>query len=266
MARRLFVTGEGESLTYCIAETREEAHVALNGYARIPDSDDIRIIWSMARLDQMSFAEIQDRFGVCRQTVDYWFRKAGGDLKRRSDFLAQKREERVKELLHDRTKKRSVTSIAKNAGTSTTVVKEMADKLGVALKPARRRLTDDELVEMARGKTWPEFAEAVGLRLATLRTYVYSRPGLSERIREVRVKRTSGTAAHGKVEPKKLQMLHNKGMSAYAIALEFGVEQMVIRYWLRKLAQKETANAPTRKRRAADNAVGSSDGGAERHE
>ena len=258
MARRLYVSGSGKDLVFCTAESAEDAKLTLGPDYRAPNPDDLRVVWQLGKLDQLSCAEIYERLGVRRQTVDYWFRKAGGDLPRRSDRLEQEREERIREFLFDK-KRRSATAIARLVGAAPSTVNAVAKRCRVKLATRTRRPSDEELVRLATGKTWPEFAAAVGLRLSTLRSYIYARPDLSERIKEVRKSRPSGRESHGKVDPKKLAKLANKGLSAYAISLQMGVEQMVIRYWLRKLAQKGSNEATSNGCPPGD-VVGSSNG------
>lgn len=260
MARRLYVAGSGKDLIYCTAETNEEAQLALGPGYRFPDPDDIRRVWELGKLDQMSSAEVYERLGVRRQTVDYWFRKAGGNLPRRRERLVQEREERIRELFMDRKRRRTATEIARLAGAAISTVRVLAKKFNVKLSTGHKRPSDDELVRLATGKTWPELAAATGLRLSSLRSYIYARPELSARIAAVRKARPSGRESHGKVDPKKLAKLANKGLSAYAISLQLGVEQMVIRYWMRKLAQKGDDASASHRGPIAD-VMGSSDGG-----
>ncbi len=259
MARRLYVAGSGKDLVFCTAANAEEAQLALGTGFRAPDPDDIRVVWELGKFDRLSSAEVYERLGVRRQTVDYWFRKAGGNLPRRRERLEQEREERIRELLQDRKRRRSATEIARLANTTASRVREMAKALRVKLNTNHKRPSDDELVRLAEGRTWPELAAAAGLRLSSLRSYVYARPELSARIAAVRKNRPSGRESHGKVDPKKLAKLANKGLSAYAISLQLGVEQMVIRYWMRKLAQKGPDEA-TSNGRTLGNVVGGSDG------
>ena len=261
--RRLYVAGSGEQLTYCTALTFDEAKATLGAECRRPDPDDIRTFWKVAKLESMSFAEVWERFGVSRQTVDGWWRKAGGKgLPRRRERIDQDRAARVRAALV-KSKGIAASTIAQQAGASLKEVREMAEKLGIVLPSWHRRPSDDEMVEIARGKTWPEFAAAVGLRVSTLRAYVYKRPELSARLREVRLSRRGRNGNSTRVDPKKIKRLHKKGLSAYAISLQLGVEQMSVRYWIQKLALGGTHDSATCDGRPTGDAVGRSDGGAE---
>lgn len=263
MAKRLYVAGHGQDLVFCVAADMEEGKLTLGPTCRLPDPDDIRVVWELGKFGQLSSAELLTRYGVRRQTVDYWYHKAGGDLLRRRTFLDTVRLDRVKELVLDKRKKRSATQIARCTNTSTTTVREIAKRYRVKLPSTLKRPSDDKLVELANGRTWPELAEAAGMRLASLRSYVYSNPELAARIREVRKAQPCGPQSHGKVNRKKLVHLANKGLSAYAISVQLGVEHMVVRYWMRKLAHRIThATTEADHGRAPEPALGSGDGGA----
>lgn len=274
MARRLYVAYQGDDLTYCTAESIAEAREILGIMARTPDPDDLRIVWKLAKLDTLSSAKVRELFGVSRQTVDNWWRKAGGktskgELRRRSERVNMEREARIRQVLHKlkRANQRIVaTDVAKMANTSLDMVRHVADKMQLELSSWHRRPSDAELIELAKGKTWPELAAATGLRLSTLRSYIYARPELSKAIREVRAARTCGPKSHGKIDPEKLRRLHSKGLSAYAISVQLGVENMVVRYWIKKLALGGPNEPHASNRRTARHAVGSSDGGIERNE
>lgn len=261
--RRLYVAGHGDQMTYCTAHSFEDAKLTLGDGCRRPDPDDIRQFWKLAKMESLSFAEVKERFGVSRQTVDGWWRKAGGaGLPRRRERIEQDRAARVRTALL-KNKGKAASRIAQIANASVEDVREMAAKLNISLPAWHRRPSDDEMVEIAKGKTWPEFAAAVGLRVSTLRAYVYARPELSARLREVRVSRRTGTAAPTRIDPLKVKRLHKKGLSAYAISLKLGVEQMAVRYWIQKLALGGEHDPKARDRRTAGDAVGSSDGGTE---
>lgn len=261
--RRLYVAGQGETMTYCTAANFEAGKLILGEGCRRPDPDDVRMVWKLAKLESMSFAEVREKFGVSRQTVDGWWRKAGGrGLQRRRERIEQDRATRVRAALLKH-KGKAASRIALIANASVEDVRAMAEKLNIQLPAWHRRPSDEELVEIAKGKTWPEFAAAVGLRVSTLRAYVYSRPELSAKLREVRVSRRTGLKAPVRIDPLKVKRLHKKGLSAYAISLQLGVEQMAVRYWIQKLALGGPNDSKTRNRRTAGPAVGSSDGGTE---
>lgn len=260
-AYRLYVAGAGRFLRYCTATCRTEAIKELGeiGEVRVADPDDLRAVWKLAKLETLPYAEIEARFKVGRQTVLNWRKRAGGDLPRRSDVVAQDRHERIKSALtkHKRT---TIWHLSKLAGVSTSKVREVAEELGVPLRTARKRPSDAELIELAKGRTWPEFAEASGLKLATLRTYIYSRPELSQAIRKVRKDGRPGNCGKKKVSAPKIRALHKKGLTAYAISQRLGVEQMAVRYWFRKLGLGGPNDVKSSNREEVGASVGSSNG------
>lgn len=261
MPRRLYVAGDGDSIAFCIVESTEEAKLALGPNYRLPDPDDIRTVWRLAKLGELTGEEIRQRYGVSRQTVDNWWRKAGGEgLPRRSDHRAQDRVERVKEALVKLPGKR-ITLVARAAGTSINMVREVAEQLGVNVPKWHRRPSDKELIEIAKGKTWMEFADAVGLKLSTLRAYIYARPKLSKAISKVRASATKKIPGK-KIDPQKVMQLHKEGYSAYKIAQVLKVEQMSVRHWIQKLREERSNDQASDERTAAD-AVAGSGGGAE---
>ena len=264
MARRLYVAGEGEALTYCTAPSLEEARVLLGQNCRTPDPDDLRMVWRLAKLDSLAGVELRERFGVSRQTVTNWWRKAGGEgqLSRRSEYKARERVTRIQNQILTMPEK-PVSQVARAVGTTADTVREVASAIGVKLPTWRRRPSDKQLIELARGKTWFEFADAVGLKLATLRTYIYARPKLSRAIRKVRAPLASGGRAHGKIEPEKIVALHNEGHSAYRIAQILRIEQMSVRHWLKRKAQ-EDSHGRADDAAATASSVAGSDGGAVR--
>lgn len=258
--RRLYVAGQGQDMTYCTAPCFEAAKSILGEGCRRPDPDDVRLFWTLAKIDTLSAEAIREQFGVSRQTVDGWWRKAGGaGLPRRREFRQQDRALRIRTALR-KTKSATASGVARAVGASLEEVREIAKSMKVPLRTWHRRPSDDELVEIAKGKTWPELAEAVGLRITTLRAYIYARPELSARIREVRASRRAQPRS---IDPQKVKRLHLKGLSAYAISIKLGVEQMAVRYWIKRLALGGPREAATSDRRKAGPAVVSSNGGAD---
>lgn len=262
MAKRMYVAGSGKDLVYCVVASKQDAEMALGANFRSPDPDDLRVVWKMARLDEMSGAEIQATLGVSRQTVDNWWHKAGGEgvLLRRSEHIQLSRKQQMRELVKSNPHE-SPSKLAKKLNTSVAMVNKVAREVGVKLTPSRRRPTDEELIKLATDKTWQEFADAVGLRLSTLRTYVYARPELSQAIAQVRRRESSGHNAHGKIDVEKVKALRSKGYSAYRIAQELRVEPMSVRHWLKKMAQEESARDKARNARPPPDLMGSCFGG-----
>lgn len=264
MSRRLYVAGEGDSLIYCTAASAEDARLTLGPACRTPDPDDLRVVWRMAKMESLSKDEIREKFGVSRQTVDNWWRRAGGagQLPRRSEFRARDRVARIQKGILSMPEK-GATLVARSLGTTAESVREVASAIGVKLPTWKKRPSDRELVEIAKGKTWLEFADAVGLKLATLRNYIYARPKLSRAIRKVRAPLESGSRAHGKISPEKVIELHSEGHSAYRISQILRVEQMAVRHWLKRLSP-EGSDAHANDQGATASSVAGRHGGAVR--
>ena len=258
MRRRLYVAGAGEDLRYCTALNVEDAARMLGSDCRTANPDDLRTVWRLAKLESLSGREIRERLGVSRQTVDNWWWRAGGEgsLPRRSEFRAKEKIKKIRALVQAHPNQ-SVSTLAVATGVRADVVREVAAEVGVRLPTARKRPSDEELVAIAAGKTWQEFADAVGLQLSTLRTYIYARPKLSKAIRKVRAPQSKGGRAHGKIEPEKIVALHKEGHSAYRIAQIMKVEQMTVRHWLKRKAQEESDDCAHDPRPASDALAGS---------
>jgi len=251
MARRLYVYGVGDSMIYCTASSREEAQAQLGVDVRCPDPDDARNFWRLARVSELTGQEIREQFGVSRQTICNWWKKAGGgDLPRRADHLEQQRLNKLRGVLLS-SPPTSASQVARQVNVSVSMVKQLAGEMGVSLAQWQKRPSDAELIEMAKGRTWLEFADAVGLKLSTLRTYIYARPELSEAIRKVREPARTGVHAHGKLDKEKVLQLRKEGHSVYMIAQILRVEQMSVRHLIRRLAQEAADDSSSHKRKTA---------------
>lgn len=250
MARRLYVSGFNDSMIFCTAVDRTEARRMLGKGVRTPDPDDVRAFWKMMRLDMLPCAEIMQRFGVSRQTIYNWWQKAGGEgLPRRRDQMAQDRLTRVKAEL-SRKRPHSPTWIARRTRVSVETVKKMADEMGVVF-PGKYQIrpSDEELVKLATGRTWYEFADAVGMALSSLRTYIYKNPELAAEIRKVRKPAEARIAGKGKINRGKVIKLLKEGHSAYKIAQLLKVEQMSVRRWIRRFVVEAKADDKARNER-----------------
>lgn len=252
MAMRLYVAGFGDSMIFCTAQNHAEARTKLGKGVRNPDPDDVRAFWTLMRMDMLPSSEIMQRFGVSRQTIYNWWKKAGGEgLPRRREQMVQDRINRVKaELLRERP--HSPTTIAKRTRVSLETVKKMAEEYKVEF-PGKYQIrpSDEELVRLATGRTWYEFADAVGMALASLRAYIYKNPELAAEIRKVRkpVQSSGYTRGKGKIPRVKVIKLLKEGHSAYRIAQILKVEQMSVRRWLRRFVQEAKANDKARDER-----------------
>jgi len=262
MSRRLYVAGSGKGLVFCLADNKEAAQITLGPGYRAPDPDDLRIVWRMAKLDEMSGLQVQQMLGISRQTLSNWWHKAGGEgvLRRRSEHQVDARLQMIRDAIRENSTI-SAAMLARKLGVAVVTIRQVAQELGVQLRRVRKRPTDEELIEMARGRTWRELADASEMTLSALRAYIYANPELSKAIAKVRAPVTTGRTAHGKIDYKKVKELYFKGYSAYRISQELRVEPMSVRHWLKKLAHEEALREKARNERPAPDLMGSSFGG-----
>lgn len=231
--RRLYVAGKGKSMVWTMAHNMAEAAQKLNRECRVPNADDMRLFWTMSGIATMTAKERREKFGISRQAANYWRRKGGNDLPKRSTVDTQQRIDRVKKVFA-RFRRISAGEAAKLAHVTAPVVRQVAAEVGYKLATHRRIPEDSELVALATGRTWREFADAAGVRLATLRNYIYKKPELAEQIRRVRKAQPQGLAGAFKLDLQKVWTLGQRGVTAYAIAEEMKVENMTIRAHLMK--------------------------------
>jgi hypothetical protein len=171
--------------------------------------------------------------GISRQALSQWRIKAGVDLPTYREHNNSVKREQVKALLDP---SKTPKEIADEAHVSVEIVKEIADEFGVKLANKQvKKPDDDEIVRLAKGRTWRQLAEECNVTVHTLRHYVYARPELAERIRANIVYETSGAPAHGRVNVDELVRMYESGESPYQIAKKMGVENLTIIYWLKKL-------------------------------
>lgn len=259
---RLYVAGHGNYMVFTLATCLNEAKGTLGIDCRTPDSDDIRNFWKISGIANMTTKERLEKFNVSRQTVHHWRKKGGEDLKKRSDIVREEREKRIVAIIKKHPDK-GVEAIAELANACTSTVRKVAAARGLKLASVKKMPSDDELVQLATGRTWREFAEAVGLKLATLRNHIYTRKELAERIRQVRKRAAMGHHSKGRINLKKVRKLGQMGMSAYMIAEKFKVEQMTIRAHLMKWGKEKPDEffPPYGKRRPPGQSVDGSNGG-----
>lgn len=230
--RRLWCVGEGESWR-CVVETRAAAELALGGPVRSATPDDCRRLWLDFRLHEQPVREVATMFNVTRQAVDIWRAKGGDDLPRRCDVVHDKADARILPLLDPA---KCATQLAQETGETIYLISTVARRHGIKLKRGTvKKPSDDEIIRLSEGRTWRELAAACGVRLNTLRNYVYARPSISEQVGARIRRRTSGPASHGKVDLDVVRRMMAEGASVYAIAQHLDVEQMTIRHWIRKL-------------------------------
>lgn len=255
---RLYVSGSGSFTKWATANTLQEAQQKLGPTTRTADDDDCRAVWMTERVFEMSEQEIREKFGVTRQTADLWRRRGGSDLPMRQGNHSIRAVRRIlKALDDDLGNSKTKFRIMKDARVSAKTVEAFAEKMNYQLAPSKRRPSDEELIELQRGRTWHELANVVGIKLCSLRHYVYSKPELSKALRAVRASRTSGLAAHGLIPIEKIRELYEEGVSAYRISILLQLEQMTVRYWIRKWT-KEDKNEQASQRRKTPAAVAGS--------
>lgn len=215
---------------FCIAPTVMEAERALGSYARAPTTEELTEFWHEQGLGLLTTREAAQKLGVSRQTVSNWAAKTGqltGFQERMAD-----RVERIARVLKDGAR---ATEISERLGVDRSFVVKVAQSSGVKLRTGnQKRPPDDELLRMAKGRTWKELAKACGLNLTSLRHYVYKRPELAQALRQCVRKPTK--KEWGRIDVDELKRMHAAGMSNYAIAQHFGCSSMSVKARLRRLA------------------------------
>jgi hypothetical protein len=240
-AVRLFCVGEGESWRYAMLSSKNLAVKTLGPSARLADSDDVRHLWQIEKLYELTVEQLEAKFGVSRQAIDLWKKKGGEDLKSRSDYL---REQAAAKVLAALDTSKTPSEIAKETGVSLYFVKEIAEARGVDLAfKGQKKPSDEEIVRLAEGRNWRELADACGVVLPTLRHYIYKNPELQARVCPLLVRQTAGGNAHGKVDVEEMVNLHEQGASAYELSKRYQVEVVTIIYWLKKLGLHHTQQA-----------------------
>jgi transposase len=175
--RRLYRDDDGEFL---LAATLADARRESPG-ARVAVDDDVRDYWREAKLGEQSARQVASALGVSPQTVANWRARAGVPRRRSRCDLGLT----VASLLASgATAEQAAQAVQRHPAT----VRRIAKAAG--LKPSRvsRKLTDDELVQVAAGRTWAQLAEVTGRAISTLRTRVYSDPTLARRLRAVMIR------------------------------------------------------------------------------
>lgn len=230
---RLYCVGEGASFRYGMFSSRAEAEKTLGTPMRTPDSDDIRRVWLENKLHEKTPDEIRRLFGITRQAVSLWRQKAGEDLPNYREHASQQMRDKAHAGFDEML---SAAEMVEKLGIPENYIREEALARGVTLlKRNKKKPSDDEIVELAKGRTWRELAEACNVTMSTLRNYVYARPELSRRISAVVVYEPTGAHAHGRMDVDRLLELHAQGLSVYRMAAELGVQAMSVIYWLKKL-------------------------------
>lgn len=261
---RLYVTGKGVLIEWTITNSLKEAREKLGEEARVATDEDCRYVYTKARFWEIPSDQIRERLGVSRQAVDGWRKRGGMDIPTRTQVRESTRNKRIREVLAKK-EKISARDLAITANVNYKKVKDYAERAGLELTKWKRRPSDEELIEMQRGRTWRELADALGLRLSTLRTYIYRNKALSAALAAVRKKALTGKPAQKTLDTAAIRALYDKGMTPYMISETLKVEQMSVRYWTRRWKkEEEAANDKARNKRKAARPVEGSNAGAVR--
>lgn len=262
--RRLYVTGVRAQLRFHVASTMAEATAFFGAEARVPDSDEVRVFWARTGIGHMNDKQRMEKFGVSRQTVNNWRRKGGPDLQTIG---------RIKTLEYKKKLEQTIAVVGllpinemvNASGIPFRSLRTVAKNMGIKFPSAHRPISDEKMVELATGKTWREFANATGFKLASLRQYVYSRPELAAAIRKVRKPAGCENLSRGKRSAlvQKIRDMGHMGVSAYRIAETLGIEMMSVRYHLLKMGKENPDEfyAPYGNKRKTGEPVAGSDGG-----
>jgi len=175
--RRLYCDSSG---AFVVAASLAEARQT-HPLARVARDPDVAEFWRQQRLEAVPTRQIIKALGVSRQTVSNWRARAGAfvPLEQRNVPLI------VGSLLRSGASVRQVAATVKRHPAT---VRRIARKLGVRPVVEQRKISADELAELAAGRTWTQLSEAVGRSISTLRTRVYSDPPLARRLRAVMVR------------------------------------------------------------------------------
>lgn len=174
--RRLYAWQGLDGATTCAVATR--AQVGLD--ARPATDADVRAFWQLAQLDKLTTAEACARFKVSRQTLANWRARAGAAPTRRRVDGPE-----LDGVLEQLRAGLTVAAVAGWLGLHESTVRRAARAAGVTPAKVSRKLPDDQLVELARGRTWQELAATTRRAVSTLRARAYRSPALSRRLRDV---------------------------------------------------------------------------------
>lgn len=230
---RIFCVGEGDGFKHGMFVNKATATQSLGSGAHAPDSDELRIIWMQERLYELTPLEVQKRFGVTRQAVSLWRKKAGEDLPNAMEHRRTQRHERIRKALDPA---KSAAEIADAVGSTSSEVNAVAKVAGIKLAVKnKKKPSDAEIIRLAEGRTWKELAQTCNVTLATLRNYVYARHDLAKQVCSRLRPEPTGEPAHGKIDVEELIRLYETGMTPFKIANHFDTQPMAVIYWLKKL-------------------------------
>jgi len=233
---RLFCSGHGDTHRWVTCRNKLEAFVILGEDTRQATPQDIRHLWLTLNLHEKTSEELVSMFGVTRQAIDLWRKRAGEGLLTRMDHLYAQATLRIEKALDEATDETTVSDVALATGTQTARVREVAQAKGfVFLATNRKRPSDEEIVRLSEGRTWKQLAKECGLSVNTLRNYIYPKPELAQAVCSRLLSEKSGGSSHGKIDLEEMTRLYKEGMTAYPLAQRYDVTVSAIIYWLKKL-------------------------------
>lgn len=183
---KLFVATADDTLLFFMAHSLWDALV-INKGARVPNPEEMSVFVADNKVAERSMSDVGRQFGVTKQTVLNWRRKAG--------IPKEEQPERRRAIVEaavacGEIDPAAIRKISEQFGVSPSTVERYCRLAEVKRKKivSRRRPSDKELVTLAMNKTWPEFANAAGLSINYLRAYVYARPELARAVRVMLVR------------------------------------------------------------------------------
>ena len=260
-ATRMFVIGNGERIKFLVCVGWREARKVLGRKARMATDADVRDVWIHRELYKWPPIQLSRLYAVSRQAIDKWKVRAGKDVPR---YLEWAKANGIPQVIDARKERLSATELGKLLGLSAKEARAAASVMKLKLKGYRRMPSDEELVELQKGRTWKELAEVTELKVATLRQYIYARPELAASMKAVRKPDVMGLKAQREGLRMKVAQMSKEGKSPVEIATKLGIEYMTARYWLKKLEAEHAKREQARLKREARNAVVGSNGGDQR--
>lgn len=185
--RRLFVADGVSGRVYVLASTTVAARLLEPTAVAASNAQVGDFLRDVA---DVPTSELASRFRVSRQTIHHWRRRAAiksPPPSSRVDTVA---------ILDQLRAGASVLSVSRSSGWSESTIRRVARTARVRPAPVNPYPTAEELVELARGKTWTDLAAALGRCLKTVRAWIYARPNLARSVRAVMVRRAPERRAH----------------------------------------------------------------------
>lgn len=185
--RRLYVsTITGQSIVW-VDGTMAEASLRFSD-AKVATPNEIRAWWESEGLGSVSVTEICERYKVSRQIYHAWRRKAGVPIFKRKPLTV----DQLREIAARVEAGSPVEIEAANVELTEPVLRRKLRALGVSIPRAVVvAYTDENLVELATGRSWAEMAEVAGQSVAHLQRRIYGNKDLAQRVRAVMLRSNS---------------------------------------------------------------------------